>query len=55
YTRPHWATATEVELATMDWVHWWNTIRLHESLDYRTPTEYEAHYYQEHASVLAHA
>ena len=26
----------------MKWVHWWNTTRLHEALDYQTPTEVEA-------------
>ena len=28
----------------MGWVHWWNTARLHEALDYRTPTEVETAY-----------
>lgn len=26
----------------MGWVHWWNTARLHEALEYRTPAEVEA-------------
>ncbi|STY68050.1 Uncharacterised protein [Micrococcus luteus] len=30
-----------VELATMGWVHWWNTVRLHEALGYRTRAEVE--------------
>ena len=30
----------------MDWVQWWNTSRLHQSLDYRTPAEVEAEYTQ---------
>ncbi|QQE47792.1 integrase core domain-containing protein [Micrococcus luteus] len=33
-----------VELATMGWVHWWNTTRLHEALGYRPPAEVEAAY-----------
>ena len=33
-----------VELATMGWVHWWNTTRLHETLGYRTPAEVETAY-----------
>ncbi|MFJ4163760.1 IS3 family transposase [Micrococcus luteus] len=37
-----WESVQAVELATMGWVHWWNTTRLHEALDYRTPTEVEA-------------
>lgn len=36
YSRPVWETASTVELATMGWVNWWNTQRLHEALDYRT-------------------
>ncbi|MFS0488683.1 integrase core domain-containing protein, partial [Corynebacterium striatum] len=35
----------EVELATLRWVHWWNTKRLHEALDYATPQEVETEYY----------
>ena len=37
YSRPVWETASTVELATMGWVNWWNTQRLHETLDYRPP------------------
>ncbi|ADI67085.1 integrase core domain protein [Mobiluncus curtisii ATCC 43063] len=32
-----WETLSEVEFATMNWVHWWNNTRLHESLGYATP------------------
>ncbi|UTT45000.1 IS3 family transposase [Micrococcus luteus] len=39
-----WESVQAVELATMGWVHWWNTTRLHEALDYRTPTEVETAY-----------
>ena len=24
-----WTSVGEVELATLQWVHWWNTTRLH--------------------------
>ena len=27
-----WESTEAVELATMGWVHWWNTQRLHEAL-----------------------
>lgn len=37
-----WKTTAEVELATLEWVWWFNNERLHENLSYRTPTEYEA-------------
>jgi len=40
-----WTDAGEVELATSSWVHWYNTHRLHSSLGYRAPIEYENAYY----------
>ena len=39
-----WKTVEDVELATLSWVHWFNTQRLHEHLGYRTPEEVEAAY-----------
>ena len=39
-----WESTEAVELATMGWVHWWNTTRLHEALGYHTPAEVEAAY-----------
>ena len=39
-----WESVEAVELATMGWVHWCNTTRLHEALDYRTPAEIEMTY-----------
>ncbi len=35
----------EVELATLEWVWWWNNQRLHSELGYRTPIEFEAAHY----------
>lgn len=40
-----WTSVGEVELATLRWVHWWNTKRLHQALDYATPQEIETKYY----------
>jgi len=40
-----WRTVEQVELATLEWVWWWNNQRLHGELDYRTPTEVETAYY----------
>lgn len=40
-----WNTAFEVEYETMNWVHWWNTQRLHSSLGLRTPQETEDDYH----------
>lgn len=44
YSKRIWESVSEVELATMGWVHWWNTSRLHEALGYRTPANVEASY-----------
>lgn len=49
HARPAWPTATEVEFETMAWVHWWNNTRLHEALNYQTPTEAERTYYKTNA------
>ena len=35
-----------LELATADWVHWFNQHRLHGALGHRTPLEYEAAYHR---------
>lgn len=43
-----WRTASQVELATLEWVGWWNQRRLHGALDHITPAEHEANYYREH-------
>lgn len=40
-----WKTIEQVELATLGWVHWWNTERLHSYLSHRPPAEYEANHY----------
>lgn len=37
-----WRGVDELELATLNWVHWWNEVRLHSSLGYVPPTEFEA-------------
>jgi putative transposase len=36
-----WRNVEDVELATLSWVSWFNTQRIHSSIGYRTPTEYE--------------
>jgi transposase InsO family protein len=43
-------TIDELELATLSWVHWFNTDRLHSALAYATPTEHEQHYYRHNTS-----
>jgi putative transposase len=37
-----WRTVEDVELATLGWVHWWNTSRLLEPIGNVPPTEFEA-------------
>ena len=48
--RGPWRTVEQVELATLEWVWWWNNERLHGELDYRTPAEVEAQHYADHES-----
>ncbi|BBX04638.1 putative transposase for insertion sequence element IS986/IS6110 [Mycolicibacterium moriokaense] len=40
-----WKTVEDVELATLGWVYWHNTNRLHSYLDDVSPTEFEAAFY----------
>ena len=40
-----WKTVDEVELATLGWVHWHNTTRLHSYLGDLPPAEFEATFY----------
>jgi putative transposase len=40
-----WRTVEDVELATLGWVHWHNTTRLHGSLGDVPPVEFEAAFY----------
>jgi putative transposase len=40
-----WRTVEDVELATLSWVHWWNTQRLHSAVGNVPPAEYEAAHY----------
>lgn len=44
-----WKDVLEVEIATFEWVNWWNQTRLHQELDYRTPEEIETEYWQQQA------
>ena len=39
-------TVDELELATCDWVHWFNETRLHSSVGYISPIDYEQAYYR---------
>ncbi|NLT53493.1 MAG: transposase [Actinomycetales bacterium] len=51
-----WQGVDDVELATLTWVDWHNTRRLHSACYDLTPTEYEQVYYGQHpAQQLAGA
>lgn len=39
-----WTGRAEVERETASWVHWYNTTRIHHSLDKMSPVEFEEHY-----------
>jgi putative transposase len=48
-----WRTIEEVELATLNWVHWYNTQRIHGYIRDVPPAEYEATYHaQQRAKEL---
>lgn len=40
-----WHGRDDVEAATAQWAHWFNTDRLRSMLNYQTPTDIEAAYY----------
>lgn len=53
YDKGPWRTVDDVELATLSWVHWFNTTRLHSSLGDIPPAEFETtHYAQRSTSQL---
>jgi putative transposase len=43
-----WRTLSDVELATAEWIDWYNSTRLHSAIDDLPPNEYEAMYYAHH-------
>jgi len=47
YRRAPWKTRETVELATLEWVSWFNHHRLLEPIGYIPPAEAEAKYYQQ--------
>jgi transposase InsO family protein len=50
HRRAPWKTRESVELATLEWVHWFNHIRLLEPIGCIPPAEAEANYWQQLAS-----
>ena len=51
YKRGPWKNRESVELATLQWVHWFNHQRLLEPLGYIPPAEAEAQYYRQLAGM----
>ena len=47
HRRAPWKTKESLELATLEWVSWFNHHRLLESIGYIPPTEAEANYYRQ--------
>lgn len=47
--RRSWYSRQEVETATAAWVNWFNNQRLHSSIGYCSPVEFEKEYYQNQA------
>jgi len=43
--RAPWRNVDEVELATLEWIHWFNTSRLHSALGDVPPDEFESAFY----------
>ena len=53
HRRARWKTKEAVELATLEWVSWFNHHRLLEPIGYIPPAEAEANYYWHRASQVA--
>lgn len=51
HRRAPWKTKTAVELATLEWVSWFNHQRLLEPIGYIPPAEAEVNYYQQLARI----
>ncbi len=52
HRRAPWKTRESVELATLQWVHWFNHNRLLEPIGYIPPAEAEANYWRQLASEV---
>ncbi len=53
HRRGPWRSFEAVEMATLEWVDWFNTRRLLAPIGYVPPAEYEAAYYQRQHVELA--
>jgi putative transposase len=48
-----WEGAGDVTLATLEWVSWYNTERLHSFCGYLSPDEYEENYYSRQQTLIS--
>ncbi len=54
HPRGPWRTVDDVELATLSWVHWWNTKRLLEPIGSVPPVEFEQQWLDRQAVSQTH-
>ncbi|WP_438012331.1 IS3 family transposase [Psychrobacter raelei] len=45
YLKQQWHGVSDVELATLEWVDWFNKTRIHSTIGYVSPFEFERRYY----------
>jgi transposase InsO family protein len=50
-----WPSPDDLELATLEYIDWYNHRRLHSACGYRPPAEHEATYYDQHTTPAAPA
>jgi putative transposase len=50
-----WRGLDDLELATLEYIDWFNHRRLHSACDYRPPAEHEAAYYDHQMAPVAPA
>src|SRR5690606_15420427 len=55
HRRAPWKNRESVELATLEWVAWFNHQRLHSAMGYIPPAEAEANYYNQLGNTAEHA
>jgi putative transposase len=47
------ATIREAKDAVLEWLRWYNRNRMHSTLDYSTPVEYEQHWLAQQVKAAA--
>ena len=52
HRRGPWRSVDDLELATLEWVDWWNHRRLHSACQMTPPAEHEAAYYRQTSPAL---